>query len=357
MSKEERTLKIGILGCGPIAQSAHLECSRKGCNTDLYAVCDRAVDLADKIAAIHHPQKTYYDYDEMLADPQVEAVIVATADQYHVPMAKKALLAGKHVFVEKPLGVTVEEVLDLHDVVKQTGLTLQVGNNKRFDPAVTFARRFIQEELGQIMGMRAWYRDSQFRYLMTDNTQPFILSSEQSIHPQGNPKANRRHYFLLAHASHLVDTARFLAGDIVSLKADLVERFGAYGWFITAHFANGCIGQMDLIVPVKGDWAEGFEVFGENGNVNGKLFMPWYKKGGEVECFSVKDGTYRKPLAEDGYSYRRQLEGFADSILKGIPQMGANVADGLANMRALAAITRSVDTGQQIELSGITGAV
>ena len=52
---------------------------------------------------------TYTDYDRMLADPEVDAVIVAIADQFHVPMALKAIAAGKHVLVEKPMGVDVEE--------------------------------------------------------------------------------------------------------------------------------------------------------------------------------------------------------------------------------------------------------
>ncbi|GCE21431.1 hypothetical protein KDK_52310 [Dictyobacter kobayashii] len=63
-----------------------------------------ADDLVALMAAIHHPRVTYLDYDEMLADPQVEAVIVATADQFHVAMTARALAAGKHVLVEKPLG-------------------------------------------------------------------------------------------------------------------------------------------------------------------------------------------------------------------------------------------------------------
>src|SRR5215211_2882927 len=105
MKKESRLVRIGILGCGPIAQSAHFDACRKARNAQLYAICDLAQDLVAKMAAIHEPNVTYLDYDAMLADAQVEAVIIATADQFHVPLASKALAAGKHVLVEKPLGV------------------------------------------------------------------------------------------------------------------------------------------------------------------------------------------------------------------------------------------------------------
>src|SRR5260370_27473614 len=109
MKKESRLLRIGVLGSGPIAQFAHFDACRKARNAELYAICDVAEDLLAKMAAVHEPRVTYRDFDQMLADPQVEAVLIAVADQYHVPLCQKAIAAGKHVLVEKPLGVSVEE--------------------------------------------------------------------------------------------------------------------------------------------------------------------------------------------------------------------------------------------------------
>src|SRR5438876_9173511 len=83
IQKEARLLRIGVLGAGPISQAAHFEACRRARNTELYALCDVAEDLVTRMAAIHEPHVTYLDYDEMLADPQVEAVIIATADQFH----------------------------------------------------------------------------------------------------------------------------------------------------------------------------------------------------------------------------------------------------------------------------------
>src|SRR6059058_5427752 len=101
----ERRLRIGVLGAGQIAQAAHLEACRKAANAELYALCDAAEDLLEAVAGVHRPQVTYTDYESMLADPLVDAVVVAVADQLHVPMARMALAAGKHVLVEKPMGV------------------------------------------------------------------------------------------------------------------------------------------------------------------------------------------------------------------------------------------------------------
>src|SRR4051794_24292908 len=151
MRKEPRLLRIGILGCGPIAQFAHFDACRKARNAELYAICDLADDLRTGMQAIHQPRVAYRDYEAMLADSQVEAVIIAVADQYHVPACLQAISAGKHVLVEKPLGVSVEECLDLRERVQASGRVLQVGNNRRFDPGIAFAKRFIKEEIGQLM--------------------------------------------------------------------------------------------------------------------------------------------------------------------------------------------------------------
>jgi predicted dehydrogenase len=351
------TLRGGVLGAGASSQAAHLEACRKASNVELYALCDSAEDLLDAVAAAHRPRVTYADYDRMLADPDVDAVIVAIADQFHVAMASRAIAAGKHVLVEKPMGVTVEECEALAAEVAASGLTLQVGTMRRFDEGVAQAREFIAHEIGEVLSMRAWYCDSTHRYAITDAVQPLIVSSQAAVRPEGDPKADRRRYYLLGHASHLVDTARFLCGDIVSLRAELVEKFGAFSWFVSTRFADGSIGHLDLTMSVRMDWFEGFHVYGERGSVVSKSFQPWYLRTSEVECFSEADATYRRPLGADGHFWRRQVEGFADTILTGARQVGADAQDGLAAVRTLAAIQHSLSTGDEVEVAGAVGAV
>jgi predicted dehydrogenase len=358
MQKEERLLNIGVLGAGQIAQVAHFEAVRKARNAQLYAICDRAADLREPMRQLHQPQVAYDDYDAMLADLNVEAIIVAVADQFHVPLALKAVEAGKHVLVEKPLGVSVEEGEALARRVGERGVVAQVGTNKRFDPGIAYAARFIREEIGGLMALKAWYCDSVYRYTMTDNLQALTVSSAAALKPAGDPKANRRAYYMLGHGSHLFDTARFLGGEIVAVAARLVEQFGAYCWFISVEYASGAVGHLDLIIAIRGDWEEGFQVYGEHGSVKGKTHLPWFHKTSEVECFSVKDGVYRRPLGEDAYTYKLQVEGFADTILHGKPQHGATVAEGVAALRAMVAAARSVEAGGAwVRLDQVSGEV
>src|SRR5262245_8899032 len=204
-NKESRLLRLGILGCGPISQIAHFEAAKKARNVELTAICDLADDLRERMAALHQPRFACRDYEELLAIPEVEAVLIGVADQFHVPLALKAIKAGKHALVEKPLGVTIEECEELRSQLADAKLVFQIGNNRRFDPGIAFARKFIQEEIGGLLSFKAWYWDSVYRYTMTDNLQPVTVSSAAARKPAGNPKADKRRYFILTHASHLVD--------------------------------------------------------------------------------------------------------------------------------------------------------
>ncbi|UDL93810.1 Gfo/Idh/MocA family oxidoreductase [Lichenihabitans sp. PAMC28606] len=357
MAHDARQLRIGVLGAGPIAQFAHLESCVKACNAELYAICDAATDLLERIAAYYAPRRTFTDYEAMLADPAVDAVIIATSDAWHVEASIKALEAGKAVLCEKPIGVSVEEVERLREVVRRTGGVLQVGHMKRFDPGLEAAKAFIDTEMGQQLALKAWYCDSTHRYTMTDAVQPLVLKSEAQKRPSHNPKADLRRYYMLAHGSHLVDTARFLCGEITEVRARLSERFGASCWFVETSFANGTLGHLDLTVAVRMDWFEGFQLYGENGSILARTYNPWYYKSSDVEIFHEADATTRRVLGADGHFFRRQLEGFADSVLTGARQRGATIEDGLASVRAMAAIAESVRTGQAVAVPSMNGAV
>jgi predicted dehydrogenase len=357
MSNEARRLKVGILGCGPISQAAHFESAAKASNAELYAICDVADDLRARMAATHAPEKSFSDYDEMLADPTVDAVVIATSDAFHVAAAIAALKAGKHVLCEKPVGVSVEEVETLKHAVETSRKVFQVGHMKRFDAGFQSAKAFIDTEMGELLALKAWYCDSTHRYQVTDAVQPLMVRSSSARKPAGDPKADLERYFMLAHGSHLLDTARYFAGEIVEVEARLRHRFGAYCWFVDVAFASGALGHLDLTVAVRMDWHEGFQIYGENGSVLGKTYNPWLYKTSEVDIFHEKSGETTRVLGADGHFYRRQLEGFADTILSGARMIGADIDDGLASVRGMVAIAQSVRSGKAVRLADVSGAV
>jgi predicted dehydrogenase len=264
-----------------------------------------------------------------------------------------ALQAGKHVLVEKPLGSSVRECLQLEQAVQKAGVQFQVAHMKRFDPGITFAKKFNDERIGQILALKAWYCDSTHRYTVTDNVQPLPYLSKQAIKPSFNEKADKERYFMMAHGSHLLDTARFLCGSIKSVQAKLTKKFGAYCWFVDTEFANGAAGHLDLTVAVRMDWHEGFTLYGEHGSVLGTTPNPWYFKSSHVECFSEEDGQYHRVLGADAHFYRLQVEGFADSILKDKPQVGTTIGEGIESVQGMIAISESVRRGKRIYLKDL----
>ena len=356
-SKAERRLRVGVLGAGPIAQAAHFESANKARNAELYAICDVASDLLERMAWAHAPKKTFRNYDDLLSDPDVEAVIIATSDAFHVPAAIAALQAGKHVLCEKPLGISVEEVESLKAVVRQSGKVFQVGHMKRFDAGLQSARAFIAGEMGELLALKAWYCDSTHRYNLTDAVQPLMVRSANAKRPSANPKSDLQRYYMLAHGSHLLDTARYFAGEIVEVEARHRERFGAHCWFIGVTFANGTFGHLDLTVSVRMDWHEGFQIYGENGSILGKTYNPWLYKTSEVDIFHESTGSTTRVLGADGHFYRRQLESFAATILDQAPMLGAGIDDGIACVRGMAAVAQSAKTGKPVRLAEASGSV
>ena len=352
-----RRVRVGVLGAGQISQAAHFESCAKANNADLYAICDVARDLCERMAITHGAAKTYFDYAQMLSDPDVDAVIIATSDAFHVPATKLALEAGKHVLCEKPLGTTVEEVEGLRPLLTSSGKLLQVGHMKRFDAGLQSAKDFIDGEMGELVALKAWYCDSTHRYANTDAVQPLVVASAQARKPAENPKADPRRYYMLAHGCHLIDTARYFAGDIAAVRARLSERAGMWCWFVDVEFSSGALGHLDLTVAVRMDWHEGFQIYGKNGSVIGKTLNPWFYRSSEVDIFRESTGSYSRVLGADGHFYRRQLESFARCILEDSPMTGADLEDGIASVRAMVAIARSVEWGRSVRLDEVSGGV
>ena len=208
-----------------------------------------------------------------------------------------------------------------------------------------------------MLAFKAWYCDSTHRYAMTDAVQPLIVRSTASRRPARDPKADLQQYYMLAHGCHLVDTARYLCGEIIAVQARHLQRFGAYSWFVDVEFANGALGHLDLTVAVRMDWHEGFQLYGEHGSVIAKTFNPWLFRSSEVDIFRESTDASSRVLGADSHVYRRQLESFADAVLKDRPVTGADVADGIASVRAMLAIGESATTGKLVNLADVCGAV
>ena len=111
-------VRVALIGCGRIAQVAHLPALEKADGVRLVAVSDPSAEVAESVARRYGVPSAYTDQEHVLADESVEGVIVAAPDRFHYPITAEALRAGKHVLVEKPLASTVAEAEALSDLVE-----------------------------------------------------------------------------------------------------------------------------------------------------------------------------------------------------------------------------------------------
>ena len=149
-----KSINVGVIGTGSIS-AMHLQSYEKHANANLLAVCDLNEERAQRATEKYGATKVYTNYNELLADPEIDAVSICTWNNTHAEISIAALNAGKHVLVEKPLCRTVEEALQVQEAVKSSGKLLQVGFVRRYDPNAQMLREFADKgEFGRSTSRR-----------------------------------------------------------------------------------------------------------------------------------------------------------------------------------------------------------
>ncbi len=148
------TIKVGIIGCGKIAQVRHIPEYLANPNAEICGFYDinlaRAEELARKYGA-----KAYPTYEALLADPGIDAVSVCAANHVHAEISIAALKAGKHVLCEKPMAISLEECEAMVAAARESGKYLMIGQNQRLAKAHIKARELIaQGAIGKVLTFR-----------------------------------------------------------------------------------------------------------------------------------------------------------------------------------------------------------
>ncbi|MBE2976743.1 Gfo/Idh/MocA family protein [Priestia megaterium] len=147
-------VKIGVIGCGSIAQHRHLPEYKMNEQVELVAVCDINTERANSVAQ-QYGVKAYTNYEELLASSTVEAVSVCTPNYLHAPISVAALNSGVHVLCEKPMATSEEEAKAMIEAAKTNGKKLMIGHNQRFVASHQKARELIEKgEIGKIYSFR-----------------------------------------------------------------------------------------------------------------------------------------------------------------------------------------------------------
>lgn len=150
-------MKVGIIGCGKIAQVRHIPEYVENANAQIYGFYDINLERAKELAK-KYDGKAYASYEELLNDPQIEAVSVCAANSAHAEITIAALKAGKHVLCEKPMATTLEDCEAMVKAAEESGKYLMIDQNQRLAKAHVEAKKMVDDGLiGDIVTFRTTF--------------------------------------------------------------------------------------------------------------------------------------------------------------------------------------------------------
>lgn len=309
-------IQIGQIGCGRIARTHDLAETLPYDVARVVAACDvdtkRAKDCKDLVEKYYAKNKgkdpyiavkTYQDYREMLTDPAIDAVIISTPDHWHAQIAIEAALAGKHIYMQKPASLTIEEGRIMSDVVHRTGVVFQIGSQQRsFNPWPQFkiACELVRNgRIGDIKSLqvglpgdppggstKAMPVPENLDYNMWLGSTPDVYYTEERVHPQADydrPGWLRCEQFgagmITGWGAHHIDTAHWAMGTEYTGPVEVMAEaafpgadsglWNVHGDFkVEAKYANGATMYISGAYPngVRFEGTDGW-IFVTRGNV------------------------------------------------------------------------------------------
>jgi predicted dehydrogenase len=299
-------VQVALAGAGNLAKWSHLPNLKKNPHASLRAVHSSAGFRGKSYALRFGAEYCCSDYQEILDDKAVDAVVIVSRNQHHAPQALAALRAGKHVFVEKPMALTEEECRELRQAVKESGKHLTVGFNRRFAPYYIDQKKVLQRRSGPaVVGCRVNSPGITGSYWMAD---PAIGGA------------------ILGEACHFVDLMYWLLdSEPVSVSAYTLptgkkDPVGENNMVAAFHFADGSVGSLNYCtIGSKTSGGERVEVFAQGIGAVTEDFK-------QLSIRGKMRVNRSKWFADKGYS--EQMDDFINSIRTGTnPQIG--VEDGV----------------------------
>jgi len=335
-----RYLRFGVLGVGRIGKIHVENLASRIPEARVSALSDVCADELASIAAKYGVPATFSDYREVLADPAIDAVVVCTPTSTHYQIILDAIAAGKHIFCEKPIDLSIEKIQTINEAAAMRGVQLMVGFNRRFDPNFSKVREIVASgKLGVPHILRITSRD---------------------------PGPPPEHYLeasggiFLDMAIHDFDMARYLMNSDVTevyaratvLVDPMFEKAGDWDTaLVTLSFENGAFGAIDNSRQAVYGYDQRVEVFGSEGMIAVANNTPdshvLLDRAGVHSALPLN--FFMERYTE---SYLREMRQFVQAVIKHEPvPVGGN--DGLqATILALAA-TKSAKENRPVKLTEI----
>jgi len=323
------TIKVAIAGAGYIA-SIHARAIRQLEDVELVAVVEKYPEKAHQFAEVFNIQRIYKDVSAMIAEDDIDAIVIGTPNFLHASQSLKAMNAGIHVMVEKPMAMNVKEAEEMLNTSRQTNTKLLVAHCWRFDKDVLWLKEKLeQSQIGKIIlnwGPQGWF------------TQKALAGGGA----------------LVDMGIHAIDTARFLLGDPlpVNIYAHIGTYYGNYDVDDTAELViewdNGTTSTVEAgwWQPHADGPEAGTRLYGKEGYAS---VFPTYIERPNVKLQTVEKILSGFPYPRDEHCeqqmYNRQMAHFFECIRENkTPVPGGE--EGLMNMKILQAAYASAISGK-----------
>lgn len=309
-------LRIGLLGAARIAKNALMKPSRDIDEVTVAAVAARDPERARAYANKHGIARVHTSYDDLLADPDIDAVYNPLPNGLHATWTLKALAAGKHVLCEKPFAANAEEAREVAAAARASGLVVTEAFHYRYHPLAEKMRTIAHSgELGTIREVRAALcfplpRFGDIRY-------SYALAGGAMMDAGCYPLTLLR---LLGPSEPVVVSAT------AKLRTPTVDR----AMSVDFHFQGGATGHLDASMWSRQLLKISATVTGERGRMCVLNFVAPHL----YNRLSVTvDGTTRRERVSGEPTYTYQLRSFAGAVLRGEPNL--TTADDAALTMAL----------------------
>jgi D-xylose 1-dehydrogenase (NADP+, D-xylono-1,5-lactone-forming) len=323
------TVAWGLLSTARI-NSQILAAAREAPEAEIVAVASRDRGRAEAFAIANGIERAHGSYEELLADPDVEAVYNPLPNSLHIPWTIRALEAGKHVLCEKPFSRRPEEVKAAFDVAEERGLVLSEAFMYRHHPQTKQVAELVQDDaIGRLRSIRA-----EFSFPLSDLTNIRMLSELDGG-------------ALMDVGCYCVSGSRLLGGEPERVYGEetRIETGVDLAFHGTMRFPNDVVAQFDasFAAPIR----QRLEAVGEEGTL--LVEAPWRVDwGGDV--LLARAGAVDRVEIPEANSYRLELENVGAAI-EGKAELLLGREDAVAQARTLEALYRAAEAGEPVELA------
>ena len=333
-------LKLGVIGAGRIGKVHIATLVQSVPQAVVVAIADVNLNIADEVAKTFGITSVYSNYMDVINHPEVEAVVICSPTDTHARYIEDSAKAGKHIFCEKPVDLSLEVIKGAIDTAKAAGVKLMIGFNRRFDPNFLKIKQLVIDgKIGEPHILKITSRD------------PAPPPAEYSAVSGG---------MFMDMTIHDFDMARYITGSEVTevyAKASVLvdPEIGKAGdvdtAIITLTFANGAIGVIDNSRKAVYGYDQRVEIFGSKGMVSADNNYP------ENHRYYSNDGVHGSlPLNffMDRYleAYANEMKIFCNAVINDLP-LPVDGNDGLMSVAVALASKKSYLENRPVKLTEI----